>query len=257
MKILNTGFDFNQFTEKLNRRSYRLIGLDYDGTLAPFQDDPSMAVPYPGVCEQLNKIIDNPLNRLVIISGRWTKSLIPLLNLKKRPEIWGSHGLERMKPDGTSETIPMTQKALKGLSDASDWLTSSELRLRPEKKPGCLALHWRGLDNKQIQNESAIAAAQLQDIAKSSGLVLHKFDGGMELRVPGRDKGDVMQTLISEMEENILTVYLGDDYTDEDAFRAIKGHGISVLVRSEFRETSADIWLKPPAEMLDFLSLFS
>ena len=47
--------------------------------------------------------------------------------------------------------------------------------------------------------------------------------------------------------------YLGDDLTDEDAFRALKGRGLSVLVRNELRETLADIWLKPPGELIDFL----
>jgi trehalose-6-phosphatase len=47
--------------------------------------------------------------------------------------------------------------------------------------------------------------------------------------------------------------YLGDDLTDEDAFRALKGKGLSVLVRKESRTTEADCWLKPPDELLDFL----
>jgi len=56
------------------------------------------------------------------------------------------------------------------------------------------------------------------------------------------------------MEKETVAAYLGDDFTDEDAFTAIKGHGIGILVRKEFRPTEADIWIKPPDELLSFLS---
>jgi trehalose 6-phosphate phosphatase len=46
---------------------------------------------------------------------------------------------------------------------------------------------------------------------------------------------------------------LGDDLTDEAAFLAMKGHGFSGLVRRERRDTTADIWLRPPGELRDFL----
>jgi trehalose-phosphatase len=50
----------------------------------------------------------------------------------------------------------------------------------------------------------------------------------------------------------VLT-YLGDDLTDEDAFNALHGRGLSVLVRGSQRKTAADLWIKPPQELLQFL----
>jgi trehalose-6-phosphatase len=50
-----------------------------------------------------------------------------------------------------------------------------------------------------------------------------------------------------------MIAYLGDDLTDEDAFKALKGKGLSVLVRDTQRDTLADCWLTPPDELLDFL----
>jgi len=47
---------------------------------------------------------------------------------------------------------------------------------------------------------------------------------------------------------------LGDDRTDEDAFKSIKGRGLGVLVREAFRPTYADVWIKPPEELLAFLA---
>ena len=47
--------------------------------------------------------------------------------------------------------------------------------------------------------------------------------------------------------------YLGDDSTDEHAFEAMNGHGLSVLVRPRYRPTAAQLWLRPPDEVLDLL----
>jgi len=50
--------------------------------------------------------------------------------------------------------------------------------------------------------------------------------------------------------------YLGDDNTDEAAFLALQGRGVSILVRPTWRETAAKYWLQPPDELLDFLGLW-
>jgi trehalose-6-phosphatase len=58
---------------------------------------------------------------------------------------------------------------------------------------------------------------------------------------------------MSEAGPGSAIAYLGDDMTDEDAFAVMKPRGIGVLVRPEFRETAADIWIRPPRELLAFL----
>jgi trehalose-6-phosphatase len=60
-----------------------------------------------------------------------------------------------------------------------------------------------------------------------------------------------VETIIAE-EGDAVIAYLGDDFTDEDAFSAIKGKGLSALVRPEWRPTSADVWIIPPEELLSF-----
>lgn len=242
------------FYEQLSRASQKALLLDYDGTLAPFHVNPEKALPYPGVSELLDKIMKVPNVRLVIITGRWIKDLIPLLKLERQPEIWGSHGIERLKADGSYEIAPMDEDALDGLVKADEWIRSAGLAARCEEKPGCLAIHWRGLDDKRTEEIVNQVRPTWQLIAESSALHLKEFEGGLEVRVPGRNKGDAVETIIQEMPQGTIVAYMGDDLTDEDAFKMIKGKGIGVLVRREFRPTEADLWLQPPEELLEFLA---
>ena len=74
--------------------------LDYDGTLAPFRKQRNWAVPYPGVPEILEQIVSSTATRVVVISGRAAREIPKLLGTKQPIEIWGSHGMERLLPDG-------------------------------------------------------------------------------------------------------------------------------------------------------------
>ena len=62
-----------------------------------------------------------------------------------------------------------------------------------------------------------------------------------------------MKTVLSQTSENSAVAYLGDDMTDEDAFQAVKARGLAVLVRPQFRPTAADVWLRPPEELVAFM----
>ena len=244
---------FDAFFQRLARTDRCVLLLDYDGTLAPFQLDPAQAWPYPGVREALNAIVAQRDTRVVIISGRWTRDLLPLLGLAEQPEIWGSHGWERCHPGGRCEILRADERALQALAQADHWTESAvALGARREPKPASLALHWRGLDAPTVARIRADLLANWALQARDKGLEAHDFDGGIELRVPGRHKGDVVDTLRAEMPD-ALFAYLGDDLTDEDAFRALDRNDLGVLVRPEYRETAARAWLQPPHELLAFL----
>jgi trehalose-6-phosphatase len=83
-------------------------------------------------------------------------------------------------------------------------------------------------------------------------LALLEFEAGLELRV-GRNKGGAVEAILAEAGVSGPVAYLGDDLSDEAAFRAMKGRGLSVLVRREWRETAAEVWLRPPGELKEFL----
>jgi trehalose 6-phosphate phosphatase len=254
MRILNNSLNLRDIKLKLNNNKLKKnLFLDYDGTLAPFHVIPLKAKPYPGVTEAIDKIMANPNNRVVIISGRWTADLKRLLKFDKQPEIWGTHGIERITTDGNYFVSKMDERALRGLADVDHWLSSFGNDIRFEQKPGSLAIHWRGEKAKKIKQIKKRIEPKLHYFSQRSGLSLNEFDGGIELRVPGINKGDAVETLFTETDKNAFVAYLGDDYTDENAFEVIKGKGLGILVRKEFRKTQADIWLIPPDELLEFL----
>jgi trehalose 6-phosphate phosphatase len=254
MKILNSKLDLQLFYYQVSEARPKAILIDYDGTLAPFHVNPEKALPYPGVREMLKKIMQAPDIRMVFISGRCIKDLEALLEFDVKPELWGSHGLERLKSDGSYEVASMDEMAVQGLVMADEWIETTDYSNRCEKKPGCLAVHWRGLNERKISEMKSQVMETFSSIAEDWKLSLEEFDGGLELRVPVRNKGDAVKTVLYEMGPDIVAAYLGDDVTDEDAFKAIKGRGLAVLVRNALRPTAADIWLKPPEELLNFLS---
>jgi trehalose-phosphatase len=121
-----------------------------------------------------------------------------------------------------------------------------------EIKPVSLAVHLRGLAAGEARRLQALVNDRWGAISKPHGLELHEFDGGLELRVPGVDKGTAVDTLLAESGAGTMVAYLGDDRTDEDAFRVLAKRGLGVLVREEWRPTAAAVWLRPPQELLDF-----
>ncbi len=254
MKILKPEFEPQRFFRRVSEAAKRALLLDYDGTLAPFTVERDRATPYPGVREILQTLVDAESTRVILITGRWTKDLIPLLGLKRLPEIWGSHGWEQLRPDGTYEIGKLEETSLKALAEADAWIERAGLAERVEHKPACLAVHWRGLEAGEVKTIRNEVQKKWTLSAWNEELDLHEFDGGVELRIPGRNKGFAVDMVFAEMGGDTAAAYLGDDLTDEDAFGAIKGRGLGVLVRDEFRSTAADLWITPPEELLEFLS---
>jgi trehalose-phosphatase len=228
--------------------------LDYDGTLAPFHIDPAKARPYPGVETLLDRLGRLPGDRLVIVSGRALDDLEPLLQLDVRPEWWGCHGRERRLPDGRHRVTPLPDAAQQALAEAEGWLaTVTATGGRVERKPGSLAFHWRGLAPGHQRALERDLETRFAALAQAGALQWHAFDGGIELRAAGCDKGEAVRQVLSELNDDACVAYLGDDHTDEDAFRALDGRGLRVLVRPKWRATAADLWLRPPAGLCAFL----
>lgn len=239
------------FERALEAAGRGLVLLDYDGTLAPFVADPREARPYPGVAAALDALVDTGRARVVVVTGRYLREAPPALGTRAPLETWGSHGRERLMPDGRYEVAAMDELAARALAEADAWGEAvAAAGGRCEAKPGSLAFHWRGAGPTQVVRIRTLVTGYFGREALEDVLELHNFDGGIELRAPGPDKGDVVRTLLAESAAGTPAAYLGDDLTDEDAFRALRGRGLGVLVRPEWRPSGADLWVRPPDVLL-------
>jgi trehalose-phosphatase len=246
--------EIEQFLCGVAKSPASVLLLDYDGTLAPFCIDREQAFPYPGVTAILQEIMLAGRTRLAIVTGRNAHEVIPLLALRPHPEIWGSHGLERLRADGTYDGPRVEAPVVQALADADRWLTHEGLHDRAESKTGAIAVHWRGMDEATAAETRNRVLRGWAPIAQSVPMQLLEFDGGIEMRMPDLDKGDAVRLILKETGPGVPIAYLGDDLTDEHAFLALGGSGLTVLVRPQWRATAAAHWIKPPEELMDFLA---
>lgn len=232
-----------------------LLLLDYDGTLAPFRVDRFTARPWGGVRDLLAAIQRQGQTQMAIVTGRPAQEIAPLLGLHPPLEVWGLHGAERLRPDGRCEleqAPPATQAKLQEMRELLQ--RDSQGGLFEDKANG-VVMHWRGLSRNRQAGIERQTRELFEPLALMEGLALLEFDAGLELRV-GRNKGGAVEAILAEEAPSAPAAYLGDDLSDESAFRSINKlgpRGLSVLVRSKQRETAAAIWLRPPRELLAFL----
>lgn len=254
MQILSARSDLDSFFARFPYAQERLLLLDYDGTLSPFQAERDKAFPYAGVVDILSDIQKEQSTRIIIISGRATKDLLPLLRLSPTPEIWGSHGWEHIDRNGHYTIAALDEASCAAIAQAKNFIESNGLMSFCEEKPVSLAIHWRGLEPEALQKVKRQVEKDWKAIEKQSNLNVHYFDGGIELRALGKDKGTAVTAIVKGISDDAIVAYLGDDVTDEDAFLTLKDKALNVLVRRDLRPTAADLWLRPPEELLSFLA---
>jgi trehalose-phosphatase len=244
-----------EFFRSLSSAGRSALVLDFDGTLAPFEIDPTTVRPWPGILELLQQIQDSSRTNLAIITGRQAQEVSQLLPLRIPFDIWGLHGAERLHPDGKLERDELPLQDTQALIDARALLQSIQLPqgIRIENKWNAIVLHWRGISRRLSQAVSEYAECVLLPFASNSSLQIFPFDCGIELR-SGHNKGDAVRTLLDELPGDAPVAYLGDDATDEDAFQALLGRGLCVLVRPQWRPSHAHLWLRAPAQLRCFLT---
>ena len=241
------------FLQQLKTAPSSALLLDYDGTLAPFHVDRNRAFPYPGAISILEKIVRSGKTKVIIVSGRPIVELRTLLAPMNNLEMWGTHGLERQLSDGSYSRVPINEEDPVALIKAQEWIVAAGLLSRAEIKLGGIAIHWRGLPPAEAKSVQSLTLDGWTKIAEQSRLKLLQFEAGLELRVSHPDKGDAVTSIIANLEPHTPVAYLGDDLTDEDAFRVLNGRGLRVLVKNTYRETNADTWIRPPQELIDLL----
>jgi trehalose 6-phosphate phosphatase len=253
-----TARKLEEFFRAFTPASRPLLLLDYDGTLAGFRVDRFRARPWAGVREVLTRIQREGRTRMAVITGRPPEEIAPMLALDTPLDVWGLHGAERLCSDGRREHAEIPAEARRKLDALRERLKSDALGGLYEDKPNAAVMHWRGHSPAKAKLIEQRTRALFEPLAKLEGLSLLKFEAGLELRA-GRDKGGAVCELLREHASNAPCAYLGDDVTDEAAFRAIndahRPH-LSVLVRRARRKSAADIWLRPPEELRKFLRMW-
>jgi trehalose 6-phosphate phosphatase len=236
-----------------------MLLLDYDGTLAPFRVDRFKAQPWAGVRSLLSQIQLQTSTRITVISGRPAAEVAKLLGLEPAPETWGLHGAERLHPDGTRELEQLPDETQARLDEVREKLRHDSFGGLFEDKPNAVVMHWRGAPPRKAGEIEERTRVLFEPLAQVEGLTLLQFEAGLELRA-GRDKGGAVRAILANASGGASVAapmaYLGDDITDESAFRAVNelyGPHFTALVRGERRETEADVWLRPPRELLGFL----
>ena len=253
MQALKPGLDLPQVLRTVDQAENRLLLLDFDGTLSPLHPDRHAARPYAGVPQMLDRIAHTANTRLVVISGRPCREVAHLLETRRQPEIWGSHGAECLLPNGVHTYVAMDEYGLRKLADADALMHARGMRDRMEQKAGSTAIHWRGLGRDEQDRLRDLAESIYRELGRPEVLKLRPFDGGIEFRVRGPHKGRAVTEILKNTPKDSCVAYLGDDQTDEDAFLALAGRGYRILVRTEPRATEADLWLRPPEELIEFL----
>lgn len=243
--------------DRVEQARERVLMLDYDGTLAPFRVRPQEALPYPEVVEALQRLRQACATRIVIITGRAMASIDPLIESLPYDEVWASHGWQRRFPGRPVTNFRATPQILNELHVASLAVAPLTRRgARLECKPTSIALHWRGLDRELVESLRRDIAIAWQG-GGSDCLEMVSFDGGMEMRARGRDKGDAVRTVLQSVGSEAACAYLGDDIADEDAFAAMAGRGLALLVRGLDRPTRAHARVEAPHGIRAFLDAWA
>ncbi|TKJ22832.1 trehalose-phosphatase [Blastococcus sp. CCUG 61487] len=197
-----------------------LVASDYDGVLAPLVGDPSDAVPEAGAAEALGRLAGIDGVTVAIVSGRGVADLQATSGLTG-PFRWvGSHGAEFDGP--LAGDLAARRDALaERLAPAVSRVPGARL----EVKPASVAVHVREVPDRA-------AAAALLDEARSladSSLTLKPGKEVLELAVTDADKGSALLRLAADLGA-VATLYLGDDVTDEDAFRVLGEDDVTVKI---------------------------
>uniref|UniRef100_J3MWZ3 Trehalose 6-phosphate phosphatase n=2 Tax=Oryza brachyantha TaxID=4533 RepID=J3MWZ3_ORYBR len=239
--------------------------LDYDGTLSPIVDDPDAAF----MSETMRMAVRSVAKHFptAIVSGRCRDKVFEFVKLA---ELYyaGSHGMDIKGPakpssrhakakgvlfQPASEFLPMIEQVHRRLEKE----TSSIPGAKVENNKFCVSVHFRCVDEKSW---AALAETVRRVVREFPRLRLSQGRMVFEVRPTIKwDKGKALEFLLDSLGfadcSDVLPVYIGDDRTDEDAFKVLRrrGQGVGILVSKHPKETTASFSLQEPAEVMEFL----
>ncbi|CAD5180702.1 unnamed protein product [Musa acuminata subsp. malaccensis] len=243
-----------------------VVFLDYDGTLSPIVDDPDRAFISNAVRSTVRDVARH--FPTAIVSGRRRDKVFSFVRLR---ELYyaGSHGMDIKGPtkrtkhtkaktkavlfQPATEFLPMIDEVYKALMEKTKLIQGS----RVENNIFTLSVHFRCVDEKIWSSLAELVRSVLKDYPKLRLTMGRKV---LEIRPSIKwDKGKALEFMLESLgladSGNVFPVYIGDDRTDEDAFKVLHGRrqGLGILVSEVIRETSARCSLRQPAEVQKFL----
>ncbi|XP_057798640.1 probable trehalose-phosphate phosphatase 7 isoform X2 [Salvia miltiorrhiza] len=267
---------FQAMTSAMAQGKQIVVFLDYDGTLSPIVSDPDRAFMSDAMRCALREVAKH--FPTAIISGR---SRDKVYGFVKLDEVYyaGSHGMDIMGPpshvnsyDGKYQTNTMDKKGneITIFQPAKEYLPTikkmlEEIKQRSCDIPGvfvednrfCISVHYRHVLSEDCGDLEEIIHNLLSEYPNFH---LTRGKKVLEIRPSIKwNKGDalvyLLETLGFSNSSDVLPFYIGDDKTDEDAFKVLRsrGQGHGILVSSSPRETSASYSLRDTTEVLSFL----
>lgn len=209
----------------LGTAGHLLVAVDFDGTLAPFADEPMDATPVSGAMPALHALAQLDDVTVALVSGRALSDLYVLTQAAPSIVLIGSHGAESSQ--GSDRDLNAGEHAsLAQLDEHLCALLRDHPSARVEHKPMARVLHTRGLaaDLADAAEAAAVQAAESLD-----GVTIKHGKDVVELAVTDADKGTALRALAASVGADVI-VYAGDDVTDEHAFEQLGGNDISVKV---------------------------
>ncbi|MFH1201518.1 MAG: trehalose-phosphatase [Candidatus Omnitrophota bacterium] len=253
---------WNKIEQKLKDK-FLFIFLDFDGTLAPIAEAPDKAILAEEIRALLKRISDKPEVRLAFISGRALEDIKKKIGLKS--VIYsGNHGLEIEGPKikFKSMVAPRYRMILGRIKNDLQQKISSIRGAFVEDKGLSLSLHYRLVGKEKIAQIKTIFHEAVILFLESNKIKIKSGKMVLEVRPPVEwDKGKVVLWLLNRQifasrRTNVLPIYIGDDATDEDAFKVLKNKGLTIFV-GEPKETYARYYLRNPEEVKEFLTRVS
>ena len=243
-----------------------LVGLDFDGTLAPIVDDPEQAYADRAAVTALGRL-GARVRAVVVITGRPVRTAVRLGGFDSVPGlggmvVLGQYGVERWDAEGNSFVIPPEPPEIAAVADELPGLLA-ELGLgeaRIEHKGRAIGVHTRTLPDPEAAFTQL--AEPVRALATSHGLRIEPGKHVWEIRAPGVDKGAALRSFVTEVGARQV-IFAGDDLGDLPAFdavRQLRDEGIEgLLVCSASYEEDAlveisDVILDGPAGVAGWLT---
>lgn len=249
----------SELLEQIGRVRRAFLLLDYDGTLVPIAPTPELARPTPELLHILRRLVSHDRWQVAIVSGRSLRELEDLVPVDGLFYV-GAHGAEMRAPRGERQRLAPdgAREHLKLLARKLDTTLTGCPGCRLEHKEFGLALHYRQARDEVAQTALAHFLRLGEPLVRTGAFEWLKGKKVLELRPARVNKGHAVRELLKQYarpEEQ--PVYIGDDETDEDAFRILRNSGITVLVSPEARPTWARYRVDSPQEVHRLLELLA